>query len=136
LNEPASENMTGNELYAALETGVLALLLTGFLVTAYVVLRRMASQMHKGVVQATVAQLEEVHIRRLEDGQVHIELSIPPDWKGTVSMAFEMTGEQMGDVFFTSTDPIDSIECTERVPDQACALVIDVPGQKLYRTLG
>ena len=127
--------MTGNQLYAALETGVWALLVTVLMVVAYVVVRRMATQMHKGVVKASPAVLEELLIRRMEDGQLLIELAIPPHWKGTIAMAYELEDGMKMEAFYTSIDPVESIEYTQLIPEGARALIIDVPGQKLYRAL-
>ena len=69
--------MNGERVLSMLETGATALLVTLALVAAYVILKRMARQMRKGVDLATRQAIDAVTMNWMGDGRLHIRIELP-----------------------------------------------------------
>ena len=127
--------MNGERVLSMLETGATALLVTLALVAAYVVLKRMAGQMRKGVDLATRQSIDEVTMRWQNDGRIHIYIVLPQGMSGRLGLSFEPTDDVNGKPVFETINASSSIELALDVPDAAKALVIEAPSEKLFRPL-
>lgn len=127
--------MNGERVLSMLETGATALLVTLALVAAYVVLKRMARQMRKGVDLTTRQSIEQVIIRWQNDGRIHIHVALPQGMSGRLSVSFEPTKQGAQMPAYEAMNAITSLELTLDVPDGAKALVIQAPSEKLFRPL-
>jgi hypothetical protein len=127
--------MNGERALSMLETGATAMLVTLALVAAYVVLKRMARQMRKGVDLATRQSIDEVSMRWKSDGRLHVHIALPQGMSGRVAVSFEPVeqGEQMP--VYEGMNASASLELTLDVPSRAKALVIEAPSEKLFRPL-
>ena len=118
-----------------LETGATALLVTLALVAGYVVLKRMARQMRKGVDLATRQSIDELSMR-WQDGRLHDHVALPQGLSGRLVVSFELVGEQgVQTPAYEAMNANTSLELTLDVPDGAKALVIEAPSEKLFRPL-
>ena len=118
-----------------LETGATALLVTLALVAAYVVLKRMARQMRKGVDLATRQSIDEVTMRWQDDGRLHIHVALPQGMSGRLSISFEPEEEGAKMPVYEAMNASESLELALDVPDAVKALVIEAPSEKLFRPL-
>ena len=127
--------MNGERVLSMLETGATALLVTLALVAAYVVLKRMARQMRKGVDLATRQSIDEVNMRWQDDGRLHIHVALPQGMSGRLSISFEPEEEGAKTPVYEAMNASESLELALDVPDAVKALVIEAPSQKLFRPL-
>jgi hypothetical protein len=125
--------MTHSAFFDFLETASWALLVTGGLVVAYVVIKRMKSQMEKGKVQAEMAPLDEVSVSLLSDGQLRIQLSAPEKWNKAIRIAIELeSGDQE---VFQADHHSGAIDLQIQLPAEAKGVSIDAPGQRMYKRI-
>ncbi len=127
--------MNGERVLSMLETGATALLVTLALVAAYVVLKRMARQMRKGVDLATRQSIDEVNMRWQDDGRLHIHVALPQGMSGRLSISFEPEEEGAKTPVYEAMNASESLELALDVPDAVKALVIEAPSEKLFRPL-
>ena len=118
-----------------LETGATALLVTLALVAAYVILKRMARQMRKGVDLATRQAIESVTMNWMDDGRLNIRLELPNGMAGRLVLSFESKEGQVEQLVHEANDATTSIDVSVDVPDQAQALIVEAPAEKLFRPL-
>ena len=125
--------MNGERVLSMLETGATALLVTLALVAAYVILKRMARQMRKGVDLATRQAIDAVTMNWMGDGRLHIRIELPNGMAGRLVLSFESKEGKVGPPVHEASDATTSIEVSLDVPDQAQALVVEAPAEKLFR---
>ena len=118
-----------------LETGATALLVTLALVAAYVILKRMARQMRKGVDLATRQAIDAVTMNWLDDGRLHIRIELPQGMAGRLVLFFESKEGQVGSPVHEASDASTSIDVSVDVPGEARALVVEASAEKLFRPL-
>ena len=126
--------MNGERALSMLETGATAMLVTLALVAGYVVLKRMARQMRKGVDLATRQSIDEVSMR-WQDGRLHVHVALPQGLSGRLVVSFELAEQGRQTPAYESMNANASLELTLDVPDGAKALVIEAPSEKLFRPL-
>ena len=126
--------MNGERALSMLETGATALLVTLALVAGYVVLKRMARQMRKGVDLATRQSIDEVSMR-WQDGRLHVHVALPKGLSGRLVVSFELGEQGVQTPAYEAMNANTSLELTLDVPDGAKALVIEAPSEKLFRPL-
>ena len=126
--------MNGERALSMLETGATALLVTLALVAGYVVLKRMARQMRKGVDLATRQSIEEVSMR-WQDGRLHVHVALPQGLSGRLVVSFELAEQGGQTPAYEAMNANATLELTLDVPDGAKALVIEAPSEKLFRPL-
>ena len=126
--------MNGERALSMLETGATAMLVTLALVAGYVVLKRMARQMRKGVDLATRQSIEEVSMR-WQDGRLHVHVALPQGLSGRLVVSFELAQPGVQTPAYEAMNANASLELTLDVPDGAKALVIEAPSEKLFRPL-
>ena len=126
--------MNGERALSMLETGATALLVTLALVAGYVVLKRMARQMRKGVDLATRQAIDEVSMR-WQDGRLHVHVALPQGLSGRLVVSFELAEQGGQTPAYEAMNANASLELTLDVPDGAKALVIEAPSEKLFRPL-
>ena len=127
--------MNGERVLSMLETGATALLVTLALVTAYVILKRMARQMRKGVDLATRQAIDAVTMNWMGDGRLHIRIELPNGMAGRLVLSFESKEGQVGPPVHETNDAATTIDVSVDVPDQAQALIVEAPAEKLFRPL-
>lgn len=127
--------MNGERVLSMLETGATALLVTLALVAAYVILKRMARQMRKGVDLATRQTIDAVTMNWMVDGRLHIRIELPNGMAGRLVLSFESKEGLVGSPVHEANDATSTIELTIDVPDQAQALIVEAPAEKLFRPL-
>jgi hypothetical protein len=127
--------MNGERVLSMLETGATALLVTLALVAAYVILKRMARQMRKGVDLATRQAIDAVTMNWLDDGRLHIHIELPQGMAGRLVLSFESKESQVGSPVHEANDASTSIDLAVDVPDEARALVVEASAEKLFRPL-
>lgn len=127
--------MTGTQLQSILETGSQALLLTFTLVAAYVILRRMASQMRKGVDLATQASIKQVEVKQDGRGGLLLRIECTQGIPRGVSVAFELSEgfSPEAEIELNQVNPVTEVEL--RVPDGAKAIAIISESEKIIRPL-
>jgi hypothetical protein len=127
--------MNGERALSMLETGATALLVTLALVAGYVVLKRMARQMRKGVDLATRQSIDEVSMRWQDDDRLQVHIALPQGMSGQLVVSFEpgKQGAQMP--AYEAMNASSSFELTLDVPDGAKALVVEAPSEKVFRPL-
>ena len=118
-----------------LETGATALLVTLALVAAYIILKRMARQMRKGVDLATRQAIDAVTMNWMDDGRLHIRIELPNGMAGRLVLSFESKEGQVGPPVHETNDAATTIDVSVDVPDQAQALIVEAPAEKLFRPL-
>lgn len=127
--------MTGTQLQSLLETGTQALLLTLVLVAGYVILRRMANQMRKGVDLATTPSIEAVEVVWDGTGPMTLRITASQVIPGGLSIAFERHGglppEHGPEVSVEA--PVTEVQL--HVPDAAKAIAITTASEKIIRPL-
>lgn len=126
--------MNGERALSMLETGATALLVTLALVAGYVVLKRMARQMRKGVDLATRQAIDEVSMR-WQDGRLHVHVALPQGMSGQLVVSFEPAKQGAQMPAYEAMNASASFELTLDVPDGAKALVIEAPSEKVFRPL-
>ena len=126
--------MNGERALSMLETGATAMLVTLALVAGYVVLKRMARQMRKGVDLATRQSIDEVSMR-WQDGRLHVHIALPQGMSGRLGVSFELAEQGGQTPAYEAMNANASLELTLDVPDGANALVIEAPSEKLFRPL-
>ena len=100
---------------------------------AYVVIKRMKSQMEKGKVQVEMAPLDEVSVSLLSDGQLRIQLSAPEKWNKAIRIAIELeSGDQE---VFQADHHSGAIDLQIQLPAEAKGVSIDAPGQRMYKRI-
>ena len=127
--------MNGERVLSMLETGATALLVTLALVAAYVILKRMARQMRKGVDLATRQTIDAVTMNWMGDGRLHIRIELPNGMAGRLVLSFESKEGLVISPVHEAYDATSTIELTIDVPDQAQALIVEAPAEKLFRPL-
>ena len=127
--------MNGERVLSMLETSATALLVTLALVAAYVILKRMARQMRKGVDLATRQAIESVTMNWMDDGRLNIRLELPNGMAGRLVLSFESKEGQVEPLVHEANDATTSIDVSVDVPDQAQALIVEAPAEKLFRPL-
>ena len=127
--------MNGERVLSMLETGATALLVTLALVAAYIILKRMARQMRKGVDLATRQAIESVTMNWMDDGRLNIRLELPNGMAGRLVLSFESKEGQVEPLVYEANDATASIDLSVDVPDQAQALIVEAPAEKLFRPL-
>lgn len=127
--------MNGERVLSMLETGATALLVTLALVAAYVILKRMARQMRKGVDLATRQAIDAVTMNWMGDGRLHIRIELPNGMAGRLVLSFEFKEGQVGPPVHEANDAATTIDVSVDVPDQAQALIVEAPAEKLFRPL-
>lgn len=127
--------MNGERVLSMLETGATALLVTLALVAAYVILKRMARQMRKGVDLATRQAIDAVTMNWMGDGRLHIRIELPNGMAGRLVLSFESKEGLVISPVHEANDATSTIELTIDVPDQAQALIVEAPAEKLFRPL-
>jgi len=127
--------MNGERVLSMLETGATALLVTLALVAAYVILKRMARQMRKGVDLATRQAIDAVTMNWMDDGRLHIRIELPNGMAGRLVLSFESKEGQVGSPVLEANDATSTIDVSVDVPDQAQALIVEAPAEKLFRPL-
>ena len=127
--------MNGERVLSMLETGATALLVTLALVAAYVILKRMARQMRKGVDLATLQAIDAVTMNWMGDGRLHIRIELPNGMAGRLVLSFEFKEGQVGPPVHAANDAATTIDVSVDVPDQAQALIVEAPAEKLFRPL-
>ena len=127
--------MNGERVLSMLETGATALLVTLALVAAYVILKRMARQMRKGVDLATRQTIDAVTMNWMGDGRLHIRIELPNGMAGRLVLSFESKEGLVISPVHEANDATSTIELTIDVPDQAQALIVEAPAEKLFRPL-
>ena len=127
--------MNGERALSMLETGATAMLVTLALVAAYVVLKRMARQMRKGVDLATRQSIEEVSMRWTDEGRLHVHVALPQGLSGRLVVSFELAQQGVQTPAYEAMNANASLELTLDVPYGAKALVIEAPSEKLFRPL-
>lgn len=125
--------MSSTAIFQFLETGIWALLVTGGLFLLYVLAMRMKRQMQKGQVQASSAAFDRVEVRRLNSNEVHIQLDLPPNWCGPITM--HLHSPEGSVKIYDEAQASGSIAFTVELASGTRALEIIGPGQKLYRSL-
>ena len=125
--------MNGERVLSMLETGATALLVTLAMVSAYVILKRMARQMRKGVDLATRQAIDAVIMKWMDDGRLHIRIELPRGMAGRLVLSFESKEGEVGPPIHEANDATTSIEVCLHVPEQAQALVVEAPAEKLFR---
>ena len=126
--------MNGERALSMLETGATAMLVTLALVAGYVVLKRMARQMRKGVGLATRQSIDEVSMR-WQDGRLHVHVALPQGLSGRLVVSFELAEQGGQTPAYEAMNANATLELTLDVPDGAKALVIEAPSEKLFRPL-
>jgi len=126
--------MNGERALSMLETGATALLVTLALVAGYVVLKRMARQMRKGVDLATRQAIDEVSMR-WQDGRLHVHVALPQGLSGRLVVSFELAEQGGQTPAYEAMNANASLELTLDVPDGAKALAIEATSEKLFRPL-
>jgi len=126
--------MNGERALSMLETGATAMLVTLALVAGYVVLKRMARQMRKGVDLATRQSIDEVSMR-WQDGRLHVRVALPQGLSGRLVVSFELAEQGGQTPAYEAMNANATLELTLDVPDGAKALVIEAPSEKLFRPL-
>jgi len=125
--------MTQRTFYDFLETASWALLVTGGLVVAYVVIQRMKNQMEKGRVQAEMVPLDEVQVTRSNDGHLRIQLTVPRDWNKAIRIVLELEfGEKE---VFQDDNHNGAIDLRVQLPADAKGVSIEAPGQRIYKRI-
>jgi len=125
--------MTQRTFFDFLETASWALLVTGGLVLAYVVIQRMKNQMEKGRVQAEMAPLDEVMVSRSQDDQLRIQLTAPKDWDKAIRIVIEL---ESGDKEVYQADHHSgAIDLHVQIPADATGVSIEAPGQHIYKRI-
>lgn len=127
--------MNGERALSMLEIGATALLVTLVLVASYVVLKRMARQMRKGVDLATRQSIDEVSMRWHDDGRLHVHVALPQGMSGRLGVSFEPTKKGAQMPAYEAMNASASLKLNLDVPDGAKALVIEAPSEKLFRPL-
>ena len=127
--------MNGERVLSMLETGATALLVTLALVAAYVILKRMARQMRKGVDLATRQTIDAVTMNWMGDGRLHIRIELPNGMAGRLVLSFQSKEGLVGSPVHEANDATSTIELIIDVPDQARALIVEAPAEKLFRPL-
>lgn len=127
--------MNGERVLSMLETAATALLVTLALVAAYVILKRMARQMRKGVDLATRQAIDAVTMNWMGDGRLHIRIELPNGMAGRLVLSFESKEGQVGPPVHEANDAATTIDVSVDVPDQAQALIVEAPAEKLFRPL-
>ena len=127
--------MNGERVLSMLETSATALLVTLALVAAYVILKRMARQMRKGVDLATRQAIESVTMNWMDDGRLNIRLELPNGMAGRLVLSFESKEGQVGPPVLEANDASTTIDVSVDVPDRAQALIVEAPAEKLFRPL-
>lgn len=127
--------MSGEGFFSFIETGTRALLVTLAIVTGYIVLRRMARQMRKGVDIATRQTIDGVEMHWVEDGRLSIRLELTNGAQGGFSVHFE-GGEDQTEVAAFATDDGSTMFSREfEVPAHAHTVVISTASERIYRRL-
>ena len=111
------------------------MLVTLALVAAYVILKRMARQMRKGVDLATRQAIDAVTMNWMGDGRLHIRIELPNGMAGRLVLSFESKEGQVGPPVHEANDAATTIDVSVDVPDQAQALIVEAPAEKLFRPL-
>ena len=127
--------MNGESVLSMIETGATALLVTLALVAAYVILKRMARQMRKGVDLATRQAIDAVTMNWMDNGRLHIRIELPNGMAGRLVLSFESNEGQVGSPVHEANDATSTIDVSVDVPDQAQALIVEAPAEKLFRPL-
>lgn len=127
--------MTGDRFVSIIETGVTALLVTLALVAGYIILRRMARQMRKGVDLATSQSIDDVEMRWKGDGTLYVRVQLPQGMTGRLSISIEAGGKGLLPPAYEVEDASGPIEINIHVPIEAEAIVVQAPSEKLYRPL-
>ena len=127
--------MTGAQLQSLLETGTQALLLTLALVAGYVILRRMANQMRKGVDLATKPSIEAVEVVWDGTGPLTLRITSPQGIQGGLSIAFERHGGLPPEPGPEVRSEAAIVEVELQVPDGAKAIAISTASEKIIRPL-
>lgn len=126
--------MTGEGLFSFIETGTRALLVTFALVAGYIILRRMARQMRKGVDIATRQSIEGLDMHWGEEGRLHIRLELTGTL-GKVAIHFE--GDQKSETAASHVLEPDSrlVRKELDVPASSHSIVIATDSERIYRRL-
>ena len=126
--------MTGEGFFSFIETGTRALLVTLALVAGYIILRRMARQMRKGVDIATRQSIEGLDMHWGEGGQLHIRLELTGT-QGKIAIHFE--GDQKAEAAASHVFEPDSrlVRKEFDVPTSAHSVVIATDSERIYRRL-
>ena len=127
--------MNGESVLSMLETGATALAVTLALVAAYVILKRMARQMRKGVDLATHQAIDAVTMNWMDDGRLHIRIELPHGMAGRLVLSSESKEGQVGPSVHEVNNTSTSIDVSVDVPGEAQALIIEAPAEKLFRPL-
>ncbi len=127
--------MSSEGFLGIVETGVAALLVTLALVSGYIIVKRMAHQMRKGVDLATGQSINEVTFDWAKDDTLHIHVDLPRGMSGRLVISFESEQGILGTPVYQSEGVTESIDVFVDVPDEARAMVIEAPNEKLFRPL-
>lgn len=127
--------MTGEGFFSFIETGSHALLVTLALVAAYIILRRMARQMRKGVDIATRQSIQRLEMQWNEEGRLRVQIELSTGANGTLTIHFE--GSESGE----KQSPIEVAVLASplvqefNVPAGAHGIVIATDSERIYRRL-
>ena len=126
--------MTGEGFFSFIETGTRALLVTFALVAGYIILRRMARQMRKGVDIATRQSIEGLDMHWGEEGRLHIRLELTGTL-GKVAIHFE--GDEKAESAASHVLEPDSrlVRKEFDVPASSHSIVIATDSERIYRRL-
>jgi hypothetical protein len=95
----------------------------------------MARQMRKGVDLATRQAIDAVTMNWMGDGRLHIRIELPNGMAGRLVLSFEFKEGQVGPPVHEANDAATTIDVSVDVPDQAQALIVEAPAEKLFRPL-
>lgn len=91
--------------------------------------------MRKGIEIAVQGGLKDVKIGRteLDEVQIHLALEVPSPVP--VKMRFELNKGIQLDPFFDEKVSQSNIDSVQSIPKDALAVVIEIPGHRVYRRL-
>jgi hypothetical protein len=126
--------MTGEGFFSFIETGTRALLVTFALVAGYIILRRMARQMRKGVDIATRQSIEGLDMHWGEEGRLYVGLELTGT-QGKITIHFE--GDPNTEAAASHILEPETLQVNEDfdVPAYAHSIVIATDSERIYRRL-
>ncbi|MDA1336376.1 MAG: hypothetical protein O2818_05745 [Bacteroidetes bacterium] len=127
--------MESGQFIDMIQTASWALLLVLVLMGFYVLLKRMTHQMRKGVELAVQGGLKEVDVNRTVAGEIQIRLALEVPSTVPVKMFFELNKGIQSKPFFDEMVSQSIVDCLHSIPNDAFAIVIEIPGHRIYRRL-
>jgi len=127
--------MTGEGFFSFIKTGSRALLVTFALVAAYIILRRMARQMRKGVDIATRQSIQGLEMLWNEEGQLRMQIELSTGTNGKLTIHFE--GSESGEKHCPIEVAVHASSIVQEfeVPAGVHSIVIAIDSERIYRRL-